>query len=103
VVRRRIRPDRIILGEIRDEEALNMLRAMNPGHDGLITTIHANNLRDAIARLETMAMMLRVTLLEKAIRAQITVAVHSIVQVSRKSDGPVAGISIMRALETTTL
>ena len=83
----RMRPDRIILGEIRGEEALDMLQAMNTGHDGSITTIHANNPRDAIARLETMAMMGSVALQEKAIRAQIASAVHLIVQASRMSDG----------------
>lgn len=83
----RMRPDRIILGEIRGEEALDMLQAMNTGHDGSVTTIHANNPRDAIARLETMAMMGSVSLPEKAIRAQIASAVHLIVQASRMSDG----------------
>ena len=83
----RMRPDRIILGEIRGEEALDMLQAMNTGHDGSITTIHANNPRDAIARLETMSMMGSVALPEKAIRAQIASAVHLIVQASRMSDG----------------
>jgi pilus assembly protein CpaF len=83
----RMRPDRIILGEIRGEEALDMLQAMNTGHDGSITTIHANNPRDAIARLETMAMMGSVALPEKAIRAQIASAVHLIIQASRMSDG----------------
>ena len=83
----RMRPDRIILGEIRGEEALDMLQAMNTGHDGSITTIHANTPRDAIARLETMAMMGSVSLPEKAIRAQIASAVHLIVQASRMSDG----------------
>ena len=83
----RMRPDRIILGEIRGEEALDMLQAMNTGHDGSITTIHANNPRDAIARLETMVMMGAVTLPEKAIRAQIASAVHIIIQASRMSDG----------------
>ena len=83
----RMRPDRIILGEIRGEEALDMLQAMNTGHDGSITTVHANNPRDAIARIETMAMMGSVSLPEKAIRAQIASAVHLIVQASRMSDG----------------
>ena len=83
----RMRPDRIILGEIRGEEALDMLQAMNTGHDGSVTTIHANNPRDAIARLETMSMMGSVALPEKAIRAQIASAVHLIVQASRMSDG----------------
>jgi pilus assembly protein CpaF len=83
----RMRPDRIILGEVRGEEALDMLQAMNTGHDGSITTIHANNPRDAIARIETMAMMGNIALPEKAIRAQIASAVDLIVQVSRMSDG----------------
>jgi pilus assembly protein CpaF len=83
----RMRPDRIILGEIRGEEALDMLQAMNTGHDGSITTIHANTPRDAIARLETMTMMGSVALPEKAIRAQIASAVHLIVQAARMSDG----------------
>ena len=83
----RMRPDRIILGEVRGEEALDMLQAMNTGHDGSITTIHANNPRDAIARIETMAMMGTIALPEKAIRAQIASAVDVLVQVSRMSDG----------------
>lgn len=83
----RMRPDRIILGEIRGEEALDMLQAMNTGHDGSITTIHANNPRDGIARLETMSMMGDLGLPEKAIRAQIASAVHLIVQASRMGDG----------------
>ena len=83
----RMRPDRIILGEVRGEEALDMLQAMNTGHDGSITTIHANNPRDAIARIETMAMMGSIALPEKAIRAQIASAVDVIVQASRMSDG----------------
>jgi pilus assembly protein CpaF len=83
----RMRPDRIILGEVRGEEALDMLQAMNTGHDGSITTIHANNPRDAIARIETMAMMGSITLPVAAIRAQIASAVDIIVQVSRMSDG----------------
>ncbi len=83
----RMRPDRIVLGEVRGEEALDMLQAMNTGHDGSITTIHANNPREAISRIETMAMMGNIALPEKAIRQQIAAAVHLIVQVSRMSDG----------------
>src|SRR6202789_1383774 len=83
----RMRPDRIILGEVRGEKGLDMLQAMNTGHDGSITTVHANNPRDAISRIETMAMMGSVSLPEKAIRAQIASAVDLIVQVSRMSDG----------------
>ncbi len=83
----RMRPDRIVLGEVRGEECLDMLQAMNTGHDGSLTTIHANTPRDAIARMETMAMMGSVSLPEKAIRAQIASAVHLIVQIARMSDG----------------
>jgi pilus assembly protein CpaF len=83
----RMRPDRIVLGEVRGEETLDMLQAMNTGHDGSITTIHSNTPRDALARLETMCMMGDVRLPDKAIRAQIAAAVHLIVQVSRMSDG----------------
>lgn len=83
----RMRPDRIVLGEVRGEETLDMLQAMNTGHDGSITTIHSNTPRDALARMETMAMMGEVRLPEKAIKAQIAAAVHLIVQTSRMSDG----------------
>src|ERR1051326_5059121 len=83
----RMRPDRIVLGEVRGGEALDMLQAMNTGHDGSLTTIHANNPRDAIARLETMSLMAELNLPDKAIRAQIASAVSIIVQVARLSDG----------------
>jgi len=83
----RMRPDRIVLGEVRGEEALDMLQAMNTGHDGSITTIHANNPRDGLARLETMCMMGDIRLPEKAIRLQISSAIHLIVQAARMSDG----------------
>jgi pilus assembly protein CpaF len=83
----RMRPDRIVLGEVRGGEALDMLQAMNTGHDGSLTTIHANNPRDAIARLETMCLMGDVNLPDKAIRHQIAAAVHIDVQVARLSDG----------------
>jgi pilus assembly protein CpaF len=83
----RMRPDRIVLGEVRGEECMDMLQAMNTGHDGSLTTIHSNTPRDAIARMETMAMMGNSKLPEKAIRAQIAAAVHIIVQASRMSDG----------------
>jgi pilus assembly protein CpaF len=82
-----MRPDRVVLGEVRGEETLDMLQAMNTGHDGSITTIHSNTPRDAIARMETMAMMSEVKLPEKAVKAQIASAVHLIVQVARMSDG----------------
>ena len=83
----RMRPDRIVLGEVRGEECLDMLQAMNTGHDGSIATVHANTPRDAVARLETMAMMSDVRLAERAVRSQIASAVHVIVQVARFSDG----------------
>ena len=83
----RMRPDRIVLGEVRGEECLDMLQAMNTGHDGSVTTIHANTPRDALARMETLSMMSSVRLPEKAIRAQIASAIHLIVQIARMSDG----------------
>jgi pilus assembly protein CpaF len=82
-----MRPDRVVLGEIRGEETMDMLQAMNTGHDGSLTTLHSNTPRDALARLETMAMMGDVKISEKAIRAQIAAAVHIIIQASRMSDG----------------
>jgi pilus assembly protein CpaF len=83
----RMRPDRIVLGEVRGEEAIDMLQAMNTGHDGSLTTIHANTARDALSRLETMAAMSGLNLPEKAIRQQSASAINIIVQISRLSDG----------------
>jgi pilus assembly protein CpaF len=83
----RMRPNRIIVGEVRGEEALDMLQAMNTGHDGSLATVHANSPRDALARLETMAMMANLNLPEAAIRKQITSALSLIVQVARFPDG----------------
>jgi pilus assembly protein CpaF len=83
----RMRPDRIVVGEVRGGEALDMLQAMNTGHDGSLTTVHANNPRDAIARLETMTLMAELNLPDKAVRAQIASAVSILVQVARMSDG----------------
>ena len=83
----RMRPDRIIVGEVRGEEALDMLQAMNTGHDGSLTTIHANTPRDAVARLETMALMSNLNLPEKAMRQQIASAIALVVQIARMSDG----------------
>ena len=83
----RMRPDRIVVGEVRGEEALDMLQAMNTGHDGSLTTIHANNPRDAVARMETMALMANLNLPEKAVRRQIASAVTILIQVARMSDG----------------
>jgi pilus assembly protein CpaF len=83
----RMRPDRIVVGECRSGETLDMLQAMNTGHDGSLTTLHANTPRDAIARLETMVLMSGMELPVKAIREQIASAVHLIVQQTRFSDG----------------
>lgn len=83
----RMRPDRIVVGEVRGEEALDMLQAMNTGHDGSITTIHANSPRDAIARMETMSLMANLNLPEKAVRQQIASAISIVIQISRMSDG----------------
>jgi pilus assembly protein CpaF len=83
----RMRPNRIIVGEVRAEETLDMLQAMNTGHDGSMTTVHANSPRDAIARLETMVMMGNVNLPEKAIRRQIVSAITLLLQVARFNDG----------------
>jgi len=83
----RMRPNRIVVGEVRGEEALDMLQAMNTGHDGSLTTIHANSPRDALARMETMAMMANLNLPEKAIRKQIASAVCLVLQIARFNDG----------------
>ncbi|MBD3765418.1 MAG: CpaF family protein [Rhodobacterales bacterium] len=83
----RMRPDRIIVGETRGEEVIDMLQAMNTGHDGSMTTIHANNARDAISRLENMVAMAGIEMPLKAVRAQIASAVNLIVQASRLQDG----------------
>ena len=83
----RMRPDRIIIGECRGEEALDMLQAMNTGHDGSMSTIHANNPREALTRLENMIGMTGINLPSKAMRTQIASAVHLICQVNRMRDG----------------
>jgi pilus assembly protein CpaF len=83
----RMRPDRIIVGEVRSEEALDMLQAMNTGHDGSLTTIHANSARDALYRLDTMVAMANLNIPEKAIRQQISSAIEIVVQIARMSDG----------------
>src|ERR1700678_3719143 len=83
----RMRPDRIIVGEVRGEEALDMLQAMNTGHDGSLTTIHANSPRDALGRLETMVAMASFNIPEAALRRQIASAIDVVVQVNRLSDG----------------
>jgi pilus assembly protein CpaF len=83
----RMRPNRVVVGEVRGEETLDMLQAMNTGHDGSMTTVHANNPRDALARMETMAMMANLNLPERAIRKQIAAAVSLVLQIARFSDG----------------
>ena len=83
----RMRPDRIIVGEVRGAEAVDMLQAMNTGHDGSLTTLHANSPRDALARLETMVSMANLNLPERAIRHQVASAIQVVIQVARLSDG----------------
>ena len=83
----RMRPDRIVIGEVRGGEALDMMQAMNTGHDGSISTIHANSARDALSRLETMMLMAGISLPERALREQAASALDIIVQLTRLSDG----------------
>jgi len=83
----RMRPDRIVVGEVRGEEAFDMLQAMNTGHEGSLTTVHANSPRDALARIENMVSMANLNIPERAIRNQIASAVHAVVQIARLSDG----------------
>jgi pilus assembly protein CpaF len=83
----RMRPDRIVVGEVRGGEALDMLQAMNTGHDGSLTTIHANSPRDALARIETMVAMTGLDIPQRAVRAQIASAIQVVVQLARLSDG----------------
>ena len=90
----RMRPDRIIVGEVRGEEALDMLQAMNTGHDGSLTTIHANTPRDALSRLETMVAMANLNIPESAIRRQIASALDVVIQIGRMSDGTRKVVSI---------
>jgi len=97
----RMRPDRIIMGEVRSEEALDMLQAMNTGHDGSLTTVHANSARDALARLDTMVAMANLSIPERAVRAQISSAINLVVQITRLSDGTrrVTGITELTGME----
>jgi pilus assembly protein CpaF len=81
----RMRPDRIVVGEVRGEEALDMLQAMNTGHDGSLTTIHANSPRDALYRLDTMVAMANLNIPERAVRQQVASAVNLLVQLTRLS------------------
>src|SRR3977135_2125183 len=83
----RMRPDRIVVGEVRGEEASDMLQAMNTGHEGSLTTVHANTPRDALARIENMVSMANLNIPERAVRHQISAAIHAVVQIARLSDG----------------
>jgi pilus assembly protein CpaF len=83
----RMRPDRILVGEVRGEEAFDMLQAMNTGHEGSLTTVHANSQRDALARIENMFSMANLNIPERAVRSQIASAIHAVVQVARLVDG----------------
>jgi len=90
----RMRPDRIVVGEVRGEEAFDMLQAMNTGHEGSLTTVHANSPRDALARVENMALMANLNIPERAVRQQMASALHAVVQIARLSDGTRKVISV---------
>jgi pilus assembly protein CpaF len=96
-----MRPDRIVIGEVRGGEAIDMLQAMNTGHDGSLTTIHANTPRDALARVETMIQMTGMRLSDRAMRQQIASALDLVLQVARMSDGSrrVTSISEITGME----
>jgi pilus assembly protein CpaF len=101
----RMRPDRIIVGEVRGGEALDMLQAMNTGHDGSLSTIHANSARDSLARLNTMVLMAGLDLPERAIKEQVASAIHLVVQIARLSDGSrkITNISEITGMEGNTI
>jgi len=101
----RMRPDRIVIGEVRGGEAIDMLQAMNTGHDGSLTTVHANSSRDSLARLETMIQMAGMRLSDRAMRQQIAAAINVVVQVARLSDGTrrVTSISEITGMEGETI
>jgi pilus assembly protein CpaF len=101
----RMRPDRIIVGEVRGEEALDMLQAMNTGHDGSLTTIHANGPRDALYRLDTMIAMANLNIPDKAVRQQVASAINLVIQVTRLADGSrrVTSISEITGMEQDTI
>jgi pilus assembly protein CpaF len=90
----RMRPDRIVVGEVRGEETFDMLQAMNTGHEGSLTTVHANSPRDAMARLESMVSMANLNIPERAIRQQIASAIHIVIQIARLPDGARKVVSI---------
>jgi len=101
----RMRPDRIVIGEVRGGESIDMLQAMNTGHDGSLTTIHANTPRDAIARLETMIQMTGMRLSDRAMRQQIASAIDLVIQAARLSDGTrrITAISEITGMEGETI
>jgi pilus assembly protein CpaF len=101
----RMRPERIILGEVRGGEALDMLQAMNTGHDGSLSTIHANSTRDSMARLGTMVLMAGLDLPERAIKEQISSAIHVVIQIARFADGSrkIVSISEITGMEGDTI
>jgi pilus assembly protein CpaF len=101
----RMRPDRIVIGEVRGGEAIDMLQAMNTGHDGSLTTVHANTPRDALARLETMIQMTGMRLSDRAMRQQVASAINLVVQAARLSDGSrrVMSISEITGMEGETI
>jgi len=90
----RMRPDRIVVGEVRGEEAFDMLQAMNTGHEGSLTTVHANSPRDAMARVENMVSMANLNIPEHAVRQQLASAIHAVVQIARLSDGTLKVITV---------
>jgi pilus assembly protein CpaF len=94
----RMRPDRIVVGEVRGEEAFDMLQAMNTGHEGSLTTVHANSPRDALARIENMVSMANLNIPERAVRHQIAAALHAVVQIARLSDGTRKVITVSEIL-----
>jgi pilus assembly protein CpaF len=101
----RMRPDRIVIGEVRGGEAIDMLQAMNTGHDGSLTTIHANTPRDALARIETMIQMTGMRLSDRAMRQQISSAINLVIQASRLQDGSrrITSISEITGMEGETI
>jgi pilus assembly protein CpaF len=90
----RMRPDRIVVGEVRGEEAFDMLQAMNTGHEGSMTTVHANSPRDALARVENMVSMANLNIPERAVRHQLASAIHVVMQIARLSDGTRKVVSV---------
>ena len=101
----RMRPDRIVVGEVRGEEAFDMLQAMNTGHEGSLTTVHANSPRDALSRIENMVSMANLNIPERAVRQQISSAIHGVVQIARMADGTrkVTSISEITGMESEVI